>query len=145
MKKYPVDEGQQFALVDDADYDLLRAKRWKWYERDGYCVTKVTELGKRKQYSMHRYLMRETDPLVIIDHINNNRMDNQRSNLRRFTPKQNANNTVANVHIEAFGESKTIALWVDDERCSVNYDILQKRLKNQIPAELAILAEKGEI
>ena len=145
MKKYPVGDNDDFALVDDEDYDLLKAKGWKWYERDGYCVTKVTIGGRRKQYSMHRYLMKETDPFIIIDHIDNDRMNNQRSNLRRYTPKENANNTVANVHIEAFGETKTVAMWVDDDRCSVNYDILQKRFKGGVPPELAILAEKGEI
>ena len=145
MKKFPIGDAGEYAMVDDADYQLLKAQGWKWHERDGYCVSKVTSGSRRKQYSMHRYLMKETNPLVIIDHIDNNRMNNCRSNLRRFTPKENANNTVANVHITAFDEVKTIALWVDDPRCSVNYDILQKRLKNGFPPEIAILAEKGEI
>ena len=89
---------------------------------------------------MHRYIMNEKDPEVIIDHKNRDRLDNRRTNLRRYNLIQNANNRTDNVFIEAFGEKKTISQWSRDSRCRVSYDRLRRRLENGIPAWAAILA-----
>lgn len=143
MKKIQV--GDTFALVDDEDYDLLTAKGWTWHERDGYAVTKVKQNGRRRQYSMHRYVMQENNPYVIIDHKDRNRMNNQKANLIRSNQKENSNNRCTNVFIEAFGEKKTLAQWCDDDRCAVSYQILRYRIQTGVPPELAILANKGEL
>ena len=145
MKRFPV--GDTYALVDDEDYDMLKALAFSWYEREGYAVTKVADAGRarRRQLSMHRVVTRENNPVVVIDHIDGNRLNNQKANLRRFTLKENANNRIDNRKIFAFGETKTVSEWVDDPRCSVDYEMLQKRFKAGVPPELAILALKGEI
>lgn len=142
MRKIPVGD-TDFALVDDEDYDLLNAFNWNY--RDGYAETRAVIMGKRRHLAMHRMVINENNPWVLVDHADNNRLNNQKGNLRRFTPKENSNNTVANVRVEAWGEEKTIAEWCDDERCSVNYNVLQKRIKGGMPVELSILAEEGEI
>lgn len=145
MKRFPV--GETYALVDDEDYDMLKALAFSWYEREGYAVTKIADAGgaRRRQLSMHRIVMEENNPNVVIDHIDGNRLNNQKANLRRFTLKENANNRIDNQRVYAFGETKTIAEWVEDSRCSVDYETLQKRFKSGVPPELAILALKGEI
>jgi len=128
----------KFAMVDPEDYpDLMR---YSWYYKDGYAITKIN----RREVRMHRYIVNEKDPEVIIDHRDRNRLNNTRSNLRRFTLVQNANNRADNVFINAFGESKTVAQWSRDPRCRVPYETLRKRLENGIPAWAAILASSDD-
>lgn len=74
-------------LVDDEDYDML--KNYKWVMREGRPCTKVG----RSYVGMHRLIMgvMTHDP-TIVDHIDNNPCNNQRSNLRladRFQNQQN--------------------------------------------------------
>lgn len=124
----------KFAKVDNKDYELVA--RHSWYYRDGYALTKINN----KEVRMHRYILQITDPEIIVDHINRNRLDNRRENLRPYTQIQNANNRSDNVRVEAFGEEKTIAEWARDERCSVSYNVLRKRIYDGFPVWASILA-----
>lgn len=63
------------ALVDKEDYE--RIKHLTWCASQGYACTSIDGV----MYSMHRYILGYTGELDI-DHINNNRCDNRRSNLR---------------------------------------------------------------
>lgn len=89
---------------------------------------------------MHRMVLGETNPIIVVDHINRNRLDNRSENLRRMTPLENANNRVDNVRVAAFGEEQTIGEWSRDPRCSVSYNTLQKRIYSGVLPELAILS-----
>jgi hypothetical protein len=128
----------KFAIVDPVDFHEL--SRYSWHYKDGYAITKIN----RREVRMHRRIMNENDPTVIIDHIDRNRLNNTRSNLRRFTLVQNANNREDNVFINAFGESKTVAQWSRDPRCRVPYEMLRKRFENGMPAWAAILASSDD-
>ena len=124
----------KFAKVDPEDYNLVA--RHSWYYREGYALAKIN----KKEVRMHRYILQITDPQMVVDHINRDRLDNRRENLRPYTLIENANNRSNNVYVEAFGEEKTIADWSRDERCSVSYDVLRRRIYDGIPAWAAILA-----
>lgn len=84
-------------IVDAADYDMLREHRWS-HDGQGYAVT-----GKRGggTISMHRMLLGEPEEKVV-DHINRNRRDNRRENLRAITPMQNAWNRTPITSISGF-------------------------------------------
>jgi len=123
----------KFAKVHPHDYELVI--RHSWYYRDGYAVSKI----RGKEVRMHRFVLNETNPDHLVDHINRDRLDNRRENLRIYTPKQNANNRSTSRHITAFGERKTIAEWADDPRCGCPYNVLRKRLDKEIWPEIAIL------
>lgn len=92
MKQIPLSQGK-FALVDDKDYDFLM--QWKWYfNRDGYAVRKQAKketINKRKNLFMHRVILKTPDG-KFTDHINRNRIDNRKNNLRIVTISQNAMN-----------------------------------------------------
>ena len=124
----------RFAEVDAEDY--VRLSRHKWLLRNTYAVTVIGGHSVR----MHRTVLNETDPRVVVDHVNRNRLDNRAENLRRMTPMENANNRVDNVMVSAFGESLTIAEWSRDPRCGVPYGVLQKRIYRGFPPEISILA-----
>lgn len=82
----------EYALVDDADYDWLR--QWNWQRnRDGY-ATRCQSLGtygKSKMVFMHREIL-GIKRGQYTDHKNQNRLDNQRHNLRIVTIQQNNHN-----------------------------------------------------
>lgn len=90
MKQIPLSKGCA-ALVDDVDFDMLM--QWKWCYNTGYAVRTDYSSGKPKRIYMHRLIM-ETPSGMETDHINSNRLDNRRSNLRVCTHQQNCMNVL---------------------------------------------------
>jgi hypothetical protein len=90
MKEIPLTQGK-IALVDDEDYEYLM--QWKWHVASGRYASRAIVLpnGKKTKISMHRSIM-SCPELYEVDHINRNTFDNQKSNLRMVTRKQNADN-----------------------------------------------------
>lgn len=70
-----------YAIVDDDDYE--RVDRFSpWYETDsGYAIKKTRINGKNISIRMHS-LINNTPKGLVTDHINGNRLDNRKSNLR---------------------------------------------------------------
>lgn len=87
MKKIEVSK-DVFALVDDEDYD--RINELKWSMTRGYAKAFKGIDGKTIMIRMHRMIMGldNKDPRVI-DHIDFNRLNNQKSNLRICTVADN--------------------------------------------------------
>lgn len=95
MKKIPLSQGK-FAIVDDEDYDRLIAMG-KWSYQRGYAVRTYREKTNqgvfiKKNTSMHRVLLNANEG-DIIDHINGDRFDNRKSNLRICSNAQNIRNS----------------------------------------------------
>lgn len=79
----------QDVLIDDSDYELV--SKYKWHiHADGYAIAEYgnRRLGNRKTVLMHRLIM-NTPNGMDTDHINRNRLDNRRMNLRVATRTQN--------------------------------------------------------
>lgn len=73
------------ALVDDTDFEWLND--WTWRRDDhGYASTTIMS----KSIRMHRLVM--DFPVSITDHINRDRLDNRRSNLRTVTAQESSLN-----------------------------------------------------
>ena len=78
------------AIVDDEDYELV--SRYNWTESDkGYAITSIKINGKWKTVPMHR-LINNTPAGMLTDHIDGDRLNNRRENLRTCEAKQNMQN-----------------------------------------------------
>jgi len=93
------------ALIDDEDYDLI--KKYKWctsnYHGHYYAATEVNN----RTIKMHRLILNVPEYLDV-DHIDNNGLNNQKSNIRICTASQNAMNTKK--HSDA--RSKYKGVWI---------------------------------
>lgn len=75
------------ALVDEEDFEYLN--KWTWYlDKDGYAITGDRSSGKLKTVRMHRLAMKAIAGQQV-DHIDLNKLNNQKSNLRFCTQSQN--------------------------------------------------------
>ena len=97
MKELPLSKGK-VALVDDDDYPLLVTKKWHVRNCKGHLYAAHTECtpmtnGERatSKLYMHRFLLHPLYKMQV-DHIDGNGLNNQRSNLRVVTHRQNAQN-----------------------------------------------------
>lgn len=73
----------QHALVDWEDYPLVSLRLWSLHS-GGYAVSWLN----KQRCLMHRLLLRPS-PEMDCDHINKNKLDNRRCNLRICTRQQN--------------------------------------------------------
>lgn len=85
MKKIKITQGK-FSIVDDIDFEWLNKFNWHLHS-DGYAYSWMGS-KKNKKSLMHRLILHSIKG-QIVDHINMNRLDNQRSNLRLCTVSQN--------------------------------------------------------
>jgi len=77
--------------VIDGD-DVLKVLNYKWHHSYGYAVGScIGDDGKRRTIFLHRVIM-DTPEGMFTDHINGDRLDNRKSNLRICTMQQNAFN-----------------------------------------------------
>lgn len=79
-KTYP----NTYVFVDDEDFEWLN--KWKWYCNVGCAVR-----GSSPKILMHREILNCPDNMEV-DHINMNRLDNRKKNLRIVTRSQNLMN-----------------------------------------------------
>ena len=74
-------------IVDDEDFEYLN--KYKWYINEhGYAVRTVWKHGRVR---IHREIMK-TPKGMFTDHINGNKLDNRKCNLRTCNHSQNAAN-----------------------------------------------------
>lgn len=84
----PLAHGKGIALIDNDDYERISAHHW-YLSGDGYAARGTTDKSrKRHTVYMHREVLLATGDLVV-DHINHNRLDNRRENLRSVTLCEN--------------------------------------------------------
>lgn len=92
MKYIKLTQGKK-TIVDNEDFDYLN--QWKWhFHNNGYAVRTINSGGGRKlnkttQLKMHRVIV-NTPKDFMTDHINGNRLDNRKVNLRICTNLENS-------------------------------------------------------
>lgn len=83
-------------IVDDADAPWLSQYRWSPMGWQGeYVGTRTSESGKSRTIYLHRLILSAPKGLEV-DHINGDKRDNRRANLRLVTRAENEQNKPAN-------------------------------------------------
>jgi hypothetical protein len=89
MKEIRLTKGK-VAIVDDEDFEFLNRRMWQ-FTTGGYVTTTIRRIGCRKTICMHRLVMNTPDGMDT-DHINGNKLDNRKENLRICTTAENCQN-----------------------------------------------------
>lgn len=79
--------GGLFAIVDSEDFEWLSQYRWR-LDTKGYVRAWMSKGLGRKSAKMHR-LVNKTPNGFQTDHINRNKLDNRKANLRTVTQQEN--------------------------------------------------------
>ena len=109
-KKIYLTNNKGVALVDDEDYDWLNQYKWHidniGYAKMSYKINKIN-----KTIRMHQLLIYKPTGMQT-DHINGNKLNNQKENLRIVTQQQNQMNKIKRKNMTSkykgvswFGES----------------------------------------
>lgn len=124
-------------VVDDDVYEWASKRKWR-LSKHGYVSYREGE----KRIMLHR-LIAQTPEDYITDHINGNKLDNLRCNLRVVTNKQNVwNNGIRNDNSSGYR-----GVWYRKERCKWQAEIKANGKKYSLgcyktPEEAAIVYNK---
>ena len=92
-------------IIDNEYYQLLNKYKWQ-YHHTGDVIRGEMRNGKYKILSLHREIMNAVKGEQV-DHINHNRLDNRKCNLRICTKQQNSFNRKGNLN----SKSKYKGVW----------------------------------
>lgn len=86
MKKIKIQNSEQFFYIDKKDF--IELKNYKFYiSKNGYVRFTIN----KKRIFVHRYITKCPNDKVV-DHINGNKLDNTRTNLRICSQSENSKN-----------------------------------------------------
>lgn len=97
----------RYAIVDDCNYEIVN--KFKWHYSLGYAKRWDYSKGKHNPIGifMHRFITGDVPLGLEIDHINGNKLDNRRENLRVCKHSDNVKN--ANKRINSKSIHKGVA------------------------------------
>lgn len=122
MKQIKLSNANLVAIVDDEDYEFIVCYG-SWNLCKGYARTTKQTNKIRKTVRMHKLVLERMGVLLennkVCDHINKNKLDNRRCNLRIATIGQNAANANRPKNLCGYkGVSKNYNKWI--ARISIN-------------------------
>lgn len=118
-----------FFLIDKEDIEKIKPYKWSILNT-GY----IAAYKKKKTILLHRFLM-DFPVGKEVDHINHDRTDNRKSNLRICTRRQNSLNKRVNSKTGEYGIHYSKGYYrvqVDGRYCGVSKDLEEaKRIRNE--------------
>lgn len=101
-------------FIDDSDFEKL--SKFKWYLSNGYAIS------NEKRKKMHRIIL-DAKPGEIVDHVDRNKLNNTRSNLRIVSKEENIHNQKKRSNtknrFKGVFYQKKLNLW--QARCRMNH------------------------
>ena len=105
-------------LISPEDKELFESRRWHISD-SGYAIWRGSINGKKTTLRLHRLIMNPAEGKVV-DHINRNRLDNRRENLRCVSQAENTKNSERCENAKGYYKSKidgsNHGRWVVDYR-----------------------------
>ena len=89
MKEIPLFHQDKVTIVDNYEFEWL--SQFKWLYKTGGYIRRLEWNGRQISFYMHREIMNAPVGMVV-DHIDRNPLNNQRSNLRICTIPENLRN-----------------------------------------------------
>lgn len=90
MMRIPLVSGRGYTFVDDQDAEPAARHKWQLHP-NGYASVVISRKRKRTTIYLHRLILGAPADLLV-DHINGNKLDNRRENLRLVNGSQNQHN-----------------------------------------------------
>lgn len=141
--KCPTSRQMKTVTVDQDVFERVKQRSMR-IDDSGYVrVTFHNSQGRPYEWRLHRMVMGfevgsgKYDGLII-DHRNQNKLDNRRENLRVVTRSENARNRCSNRIVRAWGQEKTLQDWSEDRRANASYETIRSRLRHGWVPERAI-------
>lgn len=121
MKTIKLMNSDDLAKVDDEDYPVL--SRLNWYLSDGgYAITDCPV----KHIKMHKLVTGPIPNHAVIDHIDRNKLNNQKSNLRVVSQSNNVRNSDRCENCQHFYYDTRRGKWTIDSRTlGVRYMVVE--------------------
>lgn len=143
MRTIKLSNSNHLVKVDDEDYPVL--SRLNWYMSDcGYAITD----SPVKHLKMHKLIIGPIRKNAVIDHIDRDKLNNQKSNLRVVSQKENCRNTDKYDESRFFYYSNNKKKWIIDSRSlgvryiQVDTPVIARRVITRLmlgfPKELAL-------
>lgn len=130
------------SYVDDEDYEWLSG--WKWSVTTSgkilYAQRSIYSNNTQRSILLHRFLLGVSGRGIMVDHVDHNGLNNQRSNLRVCNSSQNQSNMKS--HEDSTSKYVGVS-WVKSRKrwnaaIGVNYKVIQLgRYKTEQEAALA--------
>lgn len=98
------------AIIDIEDYKKVKDYRWSYC--NGYFQTSLSYKCISKTIGLHRLIMDSYEKNLVVDHINRNRLDNRKINLKIVTRSENALNSKINPLYGVAGISNFNGKWI---------------------------------
>lgn len=130
-------DNKQIVTISKDDYDKIKFRNCHICKNRGYVVIGINS----KSYKLHRFLMGVTDPNIFIDHIDGNKLNNTKDNLRLSNAQKNGQNKTKKIGSSSkyLGVSYSDNKWVTAIRKN-GKNIFNKSCSNKIDNSEVIIA-----
>jgi hypothetical protein len=93
----------EYALVDEDDFE--KVNKYKWHLSNGYACGTI----EKKKILLHHFVFKKPTEANVIDHINQDKLNDEKLNLREASISENNHNKKKNTTIETSSKFKGVS------------------------------------